>query len=79
MTSGLVQHDPTINGPGLDLVCFLDHQQKQLFAAVRGTDLSLNPWTTHEVAWCRSMHGGECKQDMFHVFLKRLKKPLISG
>lgn len=32
----------------LDLVCFLDHRQQQLFAAVRGTDLSLNPWTTHE-------------------------------
>lgn len=32
---------------GLDLVCFVDHPQERLFAAVRGTDLSMS-WTTHE-------------------------------
>ncbi|CAL1127779.1 unnamed protein product [Cladocopium goreaui] len=32
----------------LDLVCFVDHRRRRLFAAVRGTDLSMNRWTTHE-------------------------------
>ena len=38
---------------GLDLVCFADHPQQRLFAAVRGTDLSMNRWTTHEDSWPR--------------------------
>lgn len=35
----------TVEFASLDLVCFVDHQEKRLFAAVRGTNVSLNPLT----------------------------------
>lgn len=35
-----------VEGASLDLVCFADHAAGRLFAAVRGTDRSLNPLTT---------------------------------